>query len=455
VCIVEDICNGDLLPAAVEVVCAARSIGTDKGTGGDEVRPLAVPEVMYKLAGSFCLEAITSHMASFFPRIQYGCGIKGGPEQAVHCAQAALELGGADTVVLRTDFSNAFNERKRHIIARALAAAPLSSPLWRFFNMAYGTRGSHMGIYDKGRLIHVFMNTEGVKQGCPVAAFLFALSVQSLYEQCIAKHPDVHAFAVADDLTLVGPALSVLACLRTLQTLCAVDGPRLNLSKCEVLWAHDRAHPSHDPFTTAMRTLGVNVRYDCVKMLGSTIGLGVHRVQHTLTAVAKHRPFFDAIMHNDMPVQTAMLLLRVSGVARLTYLTRITPPSIIRAAAEQFDAMVLFAAVKKSRLPDPRRRPQVYTLLTTPLRIGGLGYRPHTLSSPAAYWASIAGAATTMRGKHTVAAIADVIRSTHTPTHHRHVCGAARCWCVANQEGTATTAAHRCGYRVLGDVLHD
>ena len=116
-------------------------------------------------------------------------------EIAVHRTQLALEKGGPGTVVLRTDFRNAFNTRRRHIIAEYLFSQPSTSKIWKFFALAYGrVNGSSMGIYQRGELIHSFINNEGVKQGCPLAAFLYALSVQKLYEDCISETPDVQAY---------------------------------------------------------------------------------------------------------------------------------------------------------------------------------------------------------------------------------------------------------------------
>ena len=209
---VQDVVDGNLTPAAADIICRGVSIGTDKGPM--QVRPLTMPESIYKLAALFCLNSMDYAIPTLFPRIQLGVGIKGGPEIAIHRTQLALERGGPGTVVLRTDFRNAFNERDRAIIARALHGAPLTSGLWRFFMMAYGRRASHLGIYNRGQLIEHFLNSQGVRQGCPLASFLYALSVQPLYEQCVEGLSDVEAYAVADDLTLVGPARSVLAAAR-------------------------------------------------------------------------------------------------------------------------------------------------------------------------------------------------------------------------------------------------
>ena len=73
--------------------------------------PAGRAETLYKLAGLLALESIKHVLPQLFPSIQYGCGVKDGPEIAVHCTQLALERGGPGTVVLRTDFKNAFNDR--------------------------------------------------------------------------------------------------------------------------------------------------------------------------------------------------------------------------------------------------------------------------------------------------------------------------------------------------------
>jgi ribonuclease HI len=242
VAIVQDIINNDISPTATAIITSAISVAIDKPSSTPDieaVRPLAVPESLYKLASLVCLESIAHALPTLFPRIQLGCGIKGGVEIAVHRTQLALETGGPGTVVLRTDFRNAFNERKRHIIAQALFSAPSTSKIWRFFALAYGGHdGSQMGIYQRGELIYKFINNEGVKQGCPLAAFLYALSVQKLYEKCIDGIPDLQAYAIADDFTIIGPSSSIIKALDRLIHLCNnEDGPALNLSKCEALWA--------------------------------------------------------------------------------------------------------------------------------------------------------------------------------------------------------------------------
>jgi ribonuclease HI len=404
VAIIQDIASGNLSPDAADIITSSVSVATDKTNGSDptshQVRPLAVPEILYKLAGMFLISSLDQYLPTLFPTIQLGCGRKNGVESALHRTQIALEAGGhgSDTVVLSLDFSNAFNQRQRHTIAQALYRAPTTSRLWRFFDLCYGSRPSHLGIYDRGTLIYRFINDDGVRQGCPVAAFLYALSVQSIYEAAVKGISGLEAVAIADDFTITGPALSVARALRQLVDACKNDGPILNFSKCKALWAYSINHPSYEPFCAAMASHGapIPISYDAIPLLGAGVGLGNARARFCDAAVELHSNFFAAITHPDMPVQAAMLLLRVSGIPRLTYLTRVIPPAIIRTACENFDAMIMRTVADKCHLPDPATSIEVRRQITLPYRCAGMALSPHTRSSPAAYYSSMAASAHTI-----------------------------------------------------------
>jgi hypothetical protein len=417
IAIVQDIINGELSDAAADVITAAISVATDKG--GDRVRPLAVPEILYKLAGLVVLESIEQHIPALFKSIQLGCGVKNGVEIAIHRTQLALELGraGSDTVVLSLDFRNAFNERSRHIIAEALFAADPTSPLWKFFMMAYGRRPAFMGIYQRGELIHHFLNSNGVKQGCPIAAFLYALSVQSIYTNSIAGDKTLEAVAIADDFTITGPSSAVLAALRPLIEICAADGPTLNFTKCVALWAYSTNHVNYQPFRTAMAELNIPIQYHSIPLLGSSIGLGMNRAPHVLAAADDHQRFFSLLSHKDMPMQIALLLLRLSGVPRFSYLIRVTPPVIIRAAAERFDQLVVTTAATVCKLPDPGKNVDILQAITLPLRLDGMGLTPHTRTSPAAYFSSLAASAFDTANDRTPATMQLLLTGTDTAFH--------------------------------------
>ena len=87
-----------------------RLIALEKKSGGG-VRPIAVGMTFRRLsskcASTFGIKRVKT---SFSPR-QLGVGIHGGCETAVDCARRFLESMPASHVMVKLDFSNAFNRR--------------------------------------------------------------------------------------------------------------------------------------------------------------------------------------------------------------------------------------------------------------------------------------------------------------------------------------------------------
>ena len=379
--LIEHIIHGDLHPDSVDLINAAVSISLDKGD--DRIRPIAVPEALYKIAGRYLLSHIP--VASCFPSIQLGCGISGGSEKAVHSIQAALEKRGPGTIVLNLDSSNAFNTRPLHLIAKAVYACKEASVAWRFFHTMY-MKGSKMGVFSKGSLIHAFEFLEGVKQGCPLAAFFYCLSVQAIYEECV-KDLDIDAFAISDDFILVG---SPSVCFEAFRRFKAhPHAPQLNIPKCRALWPVTKTtHPFYAEFIAGAARLGLTAVHGCMKVLGAPVGLvNTSRTDFCTKVEVSHTRFFDALCHPHMPAQTAMLLLRLSGLPRLSYLSRVVPPSLLLSAARDFDSLVINAAIIISSLPDTNKTRKT---LTQPMRFGGLGLRSHVFCSSFAFWSAFA-----------------------------------------------------------------
>jgi hypothetical protein len=102
------------------------------------------------------------------------------------------------------------------------------------------------------------------------------------------------------------------------------------------------------------------------------------------------RPFSGA-SNSELPVQSAMLLLRQCAVPKMGYLLRCTPPPCIRQQAEAFDHQVLEAgAMNKLRLDEQERTDKTRRLLRAQLRHGGFGLTSAIQTSPRAYLGSLA-----------------------------------------------------------------
>ena len=86
-----------------------------------------------------------------------------------------------------------------------------------------------------------------------------------------------------------------------------------------------------------------------------------------------------------------------------------------------FDERVLLTVAAKVGLPPPSSGQDITTqqIVTTPLRHGGLGFTPLTVTSPPAYFASLACAAHSIRGSTVseAATVAALLGGTDTEWH--------------------------------------
>ena len=136
-----------------------------------------------------------------FPKVQL-CFEAGGSEIASHKLRAAL-FSANDGVVISDDLPNAFNLRSRVKMLRKLFSIPALAPLFRFTFLSYSSPADLLLLDDQSLVQHVLASAEGVRQGDPLALFLFALSMQDSF--ALAESVEgVAAVAIADDLEIVG-----------------------------------------------------------------------------------------------------------------------------------------------------------------------------------------------------------------------------------------------------------
>ena len=111
----------------------ARLLAFDKPGGG--VRPIAVGEVWYRLAGLCALRALLNVGKSLAP-LQLGVSTRGGSQSIRHAAQAAL-LADERAVLFLLDLANAFGTLDRtRMLEQVAKLAPALLPLavWAYRN---------------------------------------------------------------------------------------------------------------------------------------------------------------------------------------------------------------------------------------------------------------------------------------------------------------------------------
>ena len=88
-------------------------MSTKKGEDGQGVRPIAVSETFVKLSTLYLLDSLPANtLTNILAPLQFGCGSPGGPEVAIHLAQANIILHPTHAT-LKLDLANGFNTMRR------------------------------------------------------------------------------------------------------------------------------------------------------------------------------------------------------------------------------------------------------------------------------------------------------------------------------------------------------
>jgi len=200
-----------------------------------DVRPIAIPESLYRLVAlcglRMCKEDIAAKLASIQ---QLGVGVSSGPEAIATAVRLYVDeiMGGADedeaserliSCCLACDASNAFNCVDRDAVLRmVLEVCPGLLP---FVRMSY-RRHARLVLANRGsgaERFRVFLSRTGVRQGDPLGPVLFALAAMEAMRKVQAAHPGVVLPSLADDVTALmrarGAAAAGIACKVVFATL--------------------------------------------------------------------------------------------------------------------------------------------------------------------------------------------------------------------------------------------
>lgn len=405
-----DLCNGIFSGECRKRLLACRLIPLEKNDGG--VRPIAIGELFAKAAAHCAVALVKEDTHRLFPRIQYGVQRTGGSETASHLIRNLLRdylaKHPGQVCAIKLDFRNAFNTLSRKLAWETLLKHDCLSSMLKPFYAQYA-EPTELLVYDRNRLVHKLLSSEGVRQGDPFAAFVFALTVQPLYEAALkqAREGCADGVSIQDDFTVVGTygeAMKVFDYVkeRSLREF----GLELRVDKCEVYLPPETQQAASEP---EMRTILEMCATRRLRVTHQMESLGVqHGTEEEIARFCEEATdscefFFEALEHPDLPLQHASLLLRNCQLPRLGYVARTAHPDQLAAAAQRFDERALRCWQKIHGNTDKDltilaqetecgdatcTMEQLVSRISLPVSCGGMGLRRVQDTMHAAYLAS-------------------------------------------------------------------
>lgn len=159
--------------------CASQLVVMAKPGGG--VRPFAVGDVFYRLFMGAVLAKYGTNVRDGFLQTQFGVRNPGGVEPIVRMVEHAVAGDVPCAQITCLDFSNAYNTLSRATIAEAVHDG--YPQLYRLARWDYRGLSSLLvdGRADDGEYCAVELGSrEGVRQGDPIAPFLFSVGMRPL-----------------------------------------------------------------------------------------------------------------------------------------------------------------------------------------------------------------------------------------------------------------------------------
>ena len=179
-----------------------------------------------------------------------------------------------EAYALFLDFQKAFDRVNWDYMFRLLERMGFDTAFLQWIQLLYTDPQAHLVINQT--IQPALHPTRGVKQGDPLSALLFVLTIEPLgnmlrshdeYGVCLNADHTTTSMFFADDSTLLGSSIPNLqAQLAIVEEYCNGSGAQLNLSK-SVLLALNRSHDC--PLLPGVRVLG---RTETVKYLGIPFG---------------------------------------------------------------------------------------------------------------------------------------------------------------------------------------
>ena len=369
-----DLINGFLSKEVMRRLTRARLIAIPKANGG--VRPVAIGEVLMKLAGLVLVQRFESTLQPLFAPIQQGVLAKAGCEKVVHTLNSLYHEGSC---IMSVDIKNAFNAPSRSDLAKGIYGLATLKPFQRFFHAEYSAASELLYYGHNGKHVGTILSTNGVRQGSTLSSVYFCAFLQPVLETLASKYPEIKISAYVDDITLASHNPKELTeAFLDLRELLAEQN--LVVANQKYIWFGGIRKES---MPLELRDAGVTGEEQAIKILGAFIGDNEIVSQRLLQSLEKHDDIFRRLKRMG-PSNVSCKLLSMCVNVRQGYQMRVHNPIASEALADNFDretervAEAWFGNLVEDQI----------SILRLPTKKGGLGLTACAPTRGAAYESS-------------------------------------------------------------------
>jgi len=384
--VAEKLAEGNVPPAVAQALAQARLTALQK-PGGAGVRGIATGDTLRRLVARTLAQQFGTAISRACAPYQFTLSTRAGTDAAAHLLRAATDLRG-DATIVALDGIGAYDHVVRAEFFATLLHNAALAPLMPYARLFYAQDSTYVW-YDDAGVAHEVRQGEGVEQGDALAPALFSLALHRALRVAEERleHGEVLVAFLDDVYLLTRPERAREAFDSVTDAIATHAGIQTHLGKCRV-W-----NAQGGPAPPGIGDLGPDVwRGDQepenrgLIILGTPLG-----TPEFIRSQAQHRVETEESFLHWLPrlpdLQSAWLLLLFCASPRANHLLRSLPPTLARPYAEAHDALMWTSLQRLLAFP-PSRPEQARNLATLPGKLGGLGLRAATRTSPAAYWAA-------------------------------------------------------------------
>jgi len=225
----------------------------------------------------------------------------------------------SEALIVFLDFHKAFDTIEHQFVYRAFKSFGFGERFTSIIEMFHKGINSSINLYPNTS--KRFPICRGVRQGCPIAPFVFLIVVEFLSIK-VLNSPDIQGLTIfnkqlrltqlADDTVLfLNNKEQLPAALQLVSTFSNASGLMLNVNKCEIMCLYDSTEKllCNIPVKNKIKYLGITVTKDIAERQELNFSPKLKKTQN----------IFNNWLQRDLTMIGRVLLTKAEGVSRFVY----------------------------------------------------------------------------------------------------------------------------------------